>query len=46
MGPNGPAMLSAYEDLNSLSIKMKSSLKSLTQPTVERDCYLRDDVQV
>jgi len=43
MGPNGPAMLAAYEDLLSLSSQQLKSLEALTLPTDARRKYLRDD---
>jgi hypothetical protein len=39
MGPNGPAMLSCYDDLNLLSQEMKESLLQLTQDSAERQSY-------
>jgi hypothetical protein len=44
MGPNGPAMVSSYEDLNCMSSQLKSSLKILTHDSISRSSYLRDDV--
>jgi len=46
MGPQGPAMIGAYDDLNCLSSQQKSSLKVLTRPTEQRDKYFRDDVRL
>jgi len=43
MGPNGPAMLASYEDLNCLTARQRESIGVLTLPNPVRGKYIRDD---
>jgi hypothetical protein len=43
MGPQGPAMLTAYDDLKVLTLEDRFHLRRLTQSSGQRELYLRDD---
>jgi len=42
MGPSGPAMLTSFSDLTSLSERQKSAILMITEKSNSRDMYFRE----